>query len=528
MRFFYLSVGLLWAASVSAAKPVAQAPAQLAATHGYVYVNYPKGSGIRLGVAVSTSVKSTAAGAREELLDERSDKGKNAYGRWLAPGQYRIARWDRYEWGEYTDFEVQAGRVTDLGSLVPINIGGYEVVVLPLRPTENAHDIDAALTEFKPYLVSTQPLRWQPQTPPKPFELVMPGTGQGVIVNLMLAYDRKVNKPSVIGKLKAAQSNEEFLRLVRSVTPPLADEAALGEDSTLYFGADYGQIRVRRADGEWSGMGIDTLRKISAVERMDKSLLAGSEDGVLRRSDDQGATWSVLKTFGSDEAVIDIDRQSSYWLVTTGRQVPFLPGLPPAFNRITVYVARRDDLADLSVVGEFPIDLKKGVYWPGPMPQSWGGSYYLGLVNEMRRLDLQSMQWKTISTPRAFHAFRIDAKTGTIAMLSGGGAFTKIFVSSDFGDHWEQVGRPPYTVTDVQFDTADSGYASRWNMNAFSGVWELYSFDPKIDDWHKVSEAPFNCTPRRVSPQFPLLCVASDGSVLSQQGSQWVVEASAQ
>ncbi|MEH6416688.1 hypothetical protein [Pseudomonas sp. CGJS7] len=530
MRIVCLTVGLLWAASAWAAKPAPQVPAQLAATHGYVYVNFPKGSGTRPGTTGSLSVVSTATGAREETLDARSDPGDKAFGRWLPAGQYRLARWSGQQWGEYPGFEVQAGRVTDLGSLVPIQIGGYELVVLPLRPTENAHDIDAALNQFGPVLKSAEPLRWQPSTPPKPFKQLYPSTGLGLIADLLSAHDRKVNKPSVIGRLKAAQSSEEFLQLARSVTPPLADEPAEAADGTLYFGADLGQIRVRRADAQWSGIGIDTLRKISAVERVGETLLAGSDDSILRRSDDQGATWTVLKSFGATEAVIDIDRQAPHWLITTGRQVPALQaGLPPSLDRITVYVASNEDLSDLHALREFPVDIRKTLGgWPGPMPQSWNGSYFLGFIKELHRLDLQSMQWKTVSPPSAFNSFRIDAKTGTVTVLVSAGAFSKIFVSSDRGDSWKKVGRPPYVITDVQFDSADIGYATRWNMNAFSGVWELYTFDPKIDDWHKRSEAPFNCKPWRVSPRIPLLCVASDGSVLSQHEQEWTVEASAQ
>ncbi|QWP76652.1 hypothetical protein J5226_24260 [Lysobacter sp. K5869] len=530
MRIVCLTVGLLWAVSAWAAKPEPQVAAQLARSHGYVYVNTPKGSGPRPGVSGSLSVVAAATGAREELLDARADRGKNAFGRWLAPGRYRIARWNGSQWGEYPEFEVQAGRVTDLGSLVPINLGGYEMVMLPLRPAENAHDIDAALTEFGALLSSPEPLRWQPQTPPRPIALSQPGTGLGLIADLLMAYDRKVNKPSVIGRLKSAKSNDEFLSLARSVAPPSSDKAAVGADSTLYFGADLGQIRVRGADGRWSGIGIDTLRKITAVARVDDALLAGSDDGLVRRSDDRGATWSVLQSFGADEAVLDIDRQASRWLIVTGRQVPSpQPGLPPTMDRITVRVASNDDLKDARTVGEFPIDIGKTFgAWPGPMPQAHGGAYFIGLIDQLRRLDLATMQWKTVSPPKPFFSFRVDAKSGIVAVLSGGGAFTKIFVSSDHGESWKKVGRPPYTVTDVQFDSADSGYASRWNMNAFSGVWELYRYEPKIDDWRQVSEAPFNCKPKRVSAQFPLLCVASDGSVLSQQGTQWAVEASAQ
>ena len=69
-----------------------------------------------------------------------------------------------------------------------------------------------------------------------------------------------------------------------------------------------------------------------------------------------------------------------------------------------------------------------------------------------------------------FH--RVDETTGVLSALWSQGAFSKLFVSTDRGDHWTQIGRPPYVINDVQMDSTERGWASRWNMNAFGGVWE--------------------------------------------------------
>lgn len=108
------------------------------------------------------------------------------------------------------------------------------------------------------------------------------------------------------------------------------------------------------------------------------------------------------------------------------------------------------------------------------------------------------------------------------------GAFSKVHVSSDRGANWAQIGRPPYIINDVQMDAADRGWASRWNMNAFSGVWETYAFVPAKNDWDKSGEAPFNCRLMRIAPDVPVLCFAPDANILGLHAGKWEVEFSAQ
>jgi hypothetical protein len=107
------------------------------------------------------------------------------------------------------------------------------------------------------------------------------------------------------------------------------------------------------------------------------------------------------------------------------------------------------------------------------------------------------------------------------------GLFSKVFVSSDHGDHWTSIGLPHYTIMDVQMDDGMHGWAYRWNMNAFSGVWETYAFDPTTNNWKHSVDAPFNCRPMRVATDLPLFCVASDSSLLGYIDDKWEVEFSA-
>lgn len=516
MRILILGLSLFLLASTVAAKKVEPGLAELAATHGYAYVNFPKGTAGLLSVQM--------IGAKSELvLESRPDKGKNAYGAWLKAGNYKISKWGIYKWGDYPSFEIKAGHITDLGSMVPVNIGGYEVIVMPVRHKENAADINLAMEEYSSVLASADTIRWSPSAPPKPFAQTMPSTGLGLIVDVLMQQERKFNKTTINDQLKSATTNAELLRLTRTVTPPAGDEPAIDPESNLYFGADLGAVRVRRLDGSWGDISIDTLRKISAVEYADKTLVTGSEDGFIRASNDGGASWTILKSFGTSESILDIDHEAGNWIVTTTHVVP-VNNSASVPDILSVYIAHADDLSDLKKSRDF--QLGGNVLLNGDMltGQLVNGKYYINTVHELHILDVQSLQWKSITPPAPITRHRVNPKTGLIAILRSAGLASKIHLSSDGGQNWKLIGRPPYVLIDVQFDAMDKGYASRWNMNAMSGVWEIYSYNSAIDDWKKVSDAPFNCRPMRISSEIPLLCFATNGSIYRQKGPDWILE----
>ena len=143
---------------------------------------------------------------------------------------------------------------------------------------------------------------------PTAVAISQPSSGLGLIADLLLAYDRKLNKPSTLQRLKDARDPAEFLRLARTVVPPLQDEPAIAPDGTAWFPADLGQLRRRSPQGQWDNLGIDTLRQILAVEYDNGRLVVGSDDGQLRASDDGGHAWKQLRSLGAGESVIDIDR----------------------------------------------------------------------------------------------------------------------------------------------------------------------------------------------------------------------------
>lgn len=531
---------LLFLAGLLMVQPVAarektQVPAELAPTHGYVYVAFPKGGG------TSFTVQQVGSGNPIDIDTPATAvtlPGAQAFARWLPAGKYQVTAWNGMKWKDGPTFDAQAGRVTDLGSFVPVNIGGYQLVLMPVHNAESDGGAAAALQAFTPLLKDPLPLTMESTPVSSAADLGVAPTGLGLIADLLLAHDRKVNKPSTLEQLKATRSPTDFLRILRSVAPPLVDEPARLPDGTLYFAADYGQLRRRLPDGTWGNVGMDTLRSIYAVEYADGRLLAGSDDGHIRGSQDAGATWAEVRTLGRMESVIDIDHAAGTWVVATTEM--FKDAAAPRGGggllaapagaqsvRLRVYVGHRDDLGDLALSREFTLTPKDQIGWMGAHGQLVDGRYFITVPPTLQRLDISSGQWTTITPGARIGSHRVDPDTGVISALWSQGLFSKVYVSSDHGDHWKQIGRPPYVIMDVQMDTSDRGWASRWNANAFSGTWETFSYSPAKDDWDKSGEAPFNCKPMRFAKDMPVLCIASDASIFGLHDGAWAVEFSA-
>lgn len=524
--------GLLLMSPV-AAKEKPQVASDLAPTHGFVYIGFPKGGW--------SAVQARPVDGGEPInidtpVAAAPMPGALAFGRWLPAGRYRLGSWEAMKWTNGPEFEVQAGRVTDLGGFVPINIGGYQMVVAPVRHAEDAGDLALATAEIGPLLKNPDPIVVETHVVSQAMTISQPGTGLGLIADLLLAYDRKKNKPSTQEQLKAIGSPVEFLRVARTVVPPLQDEPAILPDGTLYFPSDLGQLRRRGADGEWSNVGIDTLRQILAVEYADGRLVAGSDNGRLRLSEDDGKTWTELKALRSKESIIDIDHADGVWIVTTTEQfldpkAPRVMGLPSALTplsvRMRVYTGHSGDFADLTLSREFVLTPKDQLGWMGARGQTFAGDYYLLVPPNLQRMSLSTGAWTQVTPGARIGSHRVDPHTGTLTGLWSQGAFSKIYVSTDRGDHWTQIDRPPYVITDVQMENDVQGWASRWNADAFGGKWEVWSFVPGKSDWAKSGEAPFNCRPMRIAPDRPVICIANDASIFGLHDGEWSVEFSA-
>jgi hypothetical protein len=496
------------------------APAELAATHGFVRVSLPQWQSANVFVLRNAQTK------KDSVLTRQSEDGPYSYGAWLREGEYEIPDTHAQDGGRYEPIVVRAGEITDLGAVLKIQLGGYESVWLPLQHAEAAVEIAAAQARLGALVKNLT--SWRPSAPPQPIKEGTPDTHLGLIADLIMMYDRKVNKPPLSKQLREARTLETLMPLARLAVAPRIEEAGVDEALNFYYGADFGQVRVRHADGVWGSIDTGTLDEITAVSAKGTRLVAGTLRGALLAGADSGQSWSPLRRLDRDEIVVDIDHVGARWFVlaaqSAGQRNPWMLA-----GRLRVYSSARDDFADLAPIKDFVIPKNMFGRIDG-FPQSLvgrvvGASYFVNTITELQRLDTHTLEWTAAKPPHRVDSFEVSRDGTLITAVRLQGAFSKITVSNDGGSTWLPYSRPPYTLYDVVLETADSGVATRWNSHAFSASLELYSYDPKIKDWRKTGEAPAGCVQLlHDADSRQRFCLTSGGSILDQKNGAWAVE----
>lgn len=502
----------------------AQFPEQLRSTHGFVRATLPQGTARPEALKLRN-----VQGGSELALRAHPIHGPGSFGLWLPEGEYEVPQLLRADGQKYKSIRVERGRITDLGAVVNLQLGAYEFFTVAMDHPEARADLKAALGDLQPHLRGTEPLAWSTPTLPKVQTITAPLTGLGLVADLLMQYQRHVNKPPLQKQLKDAKSVEEAYRLALTAVPPQTDEPGIDSAGTLYFGAELGQIRTRKRSGEWANVDTGTLHAITAVEVDGNRLLAGTSDGTIRVSDDGGAVWRRLVTVDATSAVVDIDRVGDRWIVITASTVP-LPMAPHVHNvkRWKVYGATTSTLADLKSLREAKSEDPVTVVWGMSVRGQPGdnSSYYLNGLTEVAKLNLATMQWTTLNPPQSGVSRLSVGRDGrTLSAFLGKGVFSKLNVSTDGGETWRPFDTPPYPGYDVHFESPSDGHAARISTGAFSITFEFMKYDPVTGRWVKTHEAPAGCSRLLLdADNRQRFCVTSGGSVLDHAGNQWKVE----
>lgn len=493
---------------------------QLKVTHGFVRVTLPLGD-----TQSRLALKALNGGAQHELKRNET-LGPNVFGLWLPAGSYEFPDLVSADGGKYLAVQVNAGQMTELGALVPVQLGGYEVVTLPIRHAEVDADSARALSKLSPHLSVRQALDWRPTAPPKPIKITTPSTGLGLIADLLMDYDRHVNKPSLNKRLKEQTDIGAMYRLALTALPPLAEEPAFDDKGNLYFGADLGQVRMRAKDGSWTSLDTGTLQSITAVASHGTRLVAGTLRGALLASDDGGRAWKQIATSKDGEAVLGIDRVGSQWIVVTSKLTLHPMSGFSMSGQLDIHTTTRDDFGGLALSRQ--VKALSAV----PMNQSRsfkskvsGNGYYVNAINEAWRLDATSLQWTPIKLPHNASTFNVSTTSGALTASLIQGAFSKLHVSTDGGASWQRRDTPSYPIYDVDFSSATAGLGTRWNTGMFTASIEFLRYDAAKDRWEKTHDAPAGCAKiLRDGTGAQRYCLSSGGSILNYIDGKWVVE----
>lgn len=518
-----LAIGITAITSACAtAQSVQQAAASMRQSHGYVIVARPR----LLGVDPAEITLRPVGGGDDYALAPTAANSE-VLASWLPPGQYEIAQIAGSDKGKFGPIEVKAGQVTDMGGIVWATIGNNERVLLPLRHKDLTAALTAAVEPLKELPLGER-IEWKPTAPPQiqkvPTANAMPGSG--LLIYAIEAYIDHANKTPLRTQLRTTQSLDEFTKLYLPSAAPVLGGASVGAGGTVYLGGNFGQLRKRDAAGTWRSIDTGTLSPLTAVEAAGDRVLVGTHDGVLLTSSDNAQTWNRLHQFDKKENVLNIHLAGNQYLVLTGKFVGEATGRTAAIESLQVYAL---DLPTLAPTLLRKIELPKKLNWAqmGALQSSMAGNYYfVNTMTSIERFDLTGRTWKKVSAPHDVTHLR-SAKNGAIVTaFKAQGGFSKLSVSTDFGDSWKAMETPPYPVNDIQMESPEAGYASRWNTGAFASAMQLTQYDPSAKSWKQTFTAPVATCLRTVrdasgKEQF---CVTGGGSIFNIGSGKLVPE----
>jgi hypothetical protein len=527
-----------------AARWTPQALAQDLATQGFVRVTQPQVEN-RAPVSLVPMNASKAQLKKPFVLVATPEHGPFAHGVWLPAGDYTVVGMATRDGKPYPPVTVKAGKLTDMGAWLRVSLGGYEAADIAIRHRDAERQMAWTILSMKDQVDAADPIIWAPTEPPRAINVGgSSDTNLGLVADLLMAYNNKVNRPALNQQLREAPTLEEMWRLARFTMKPQTDEGALDDQGNLYYGANLGQLRVRRASGEWGGIDTGTLEHITAVEASGAKLVVGTNRGRLLASSDRGESWYHVASINADDAVIDIDHQGDRWFVVGAKYTPQPPNPAGFVNMRSVHEVRLYTSEQLGGFAEIPqlvsphardLELLRELgrpnsgMWAG-YPETFSGTfhgsnYYVGALNELLRVDAATLAITSLKPPHLVAGFNLSGAAPTITTFLPAGLRSKVSVSKDGGATWAEYKRPSISFYDVTFDESGRGRASRWSVGVWKATLEFVDWDPAAKDWKLDYTTPPGCMQiLREGQNNQKFCVTTGASILVRDGEGWKAE----
>lgn len=371
--------------------------------------------------------------------------------------------------------------------------------------------------------MSVDPILWQVARAPSPVKATAQPSNQGIIVGLIMAHDREVNKPSNNRQLREAPDLDSFMRLARTGSAPITEIPAIGPDQRLMYGAALGSIRTTRGDGTWTALDTGTLSQILSVESVDQAIYAGTDNGVILSSRDGGMQWTSVTALAPNIAIRDIKRIGGAWYVL-GLQLGSLVQGALAVDKVTVYRSTNVQPTDLKPIRQ--IDPKVAIMLhQKTRAYSDAKNYYVMAGASAQKLDVASQTWTELDPGKDPNGFIASPQSSVLTAYRAMGAFSSLWISPDQGRTWIKRNTPSYPMDEVYFRSAQDGYATRWDTHAFSATLQFQHYAAGSDSWVTDGDAPIGCIRALRDREFaPRYCVTTGGSILRLKSGNWAVE----
>lgn len=519
MRIYVLLAATLWLAGCAPTRPD---PVARQKDSGYLFADLPSWR-----APLSISVKSVSTG-KEYSIEATGDTAGKTAGSWLPAGDYTLARWGAFEFKGYPSMiHIDSDRVTTLGSLVPVQAGGYQFFVVPAHSTDAQQALSDAMRQLPGFAPTQPPLQWKPEHPPEPFKVGARGTDLGLIADLLMDYNHYRNKPALREQLLATTSIADMLELARVASLPVMDFPYADADGSLHYGAEFGQIRVRQANGDWTAWDTGSLRSVTALTKRDATWFAGYEDGSIRSSADGGKTWQVVGRVPGNESVQDLVWTGTRWLVLSVRHgvLSNVAGDFIGVSHASLLSTDSDSFANFTTQTSRDFELRMTMGQWVPRGQRAGDNYYLNLIPDLMRVDLRTMALTKLDVPAETNGFAVNNDASVVTAYLSKGIFSKLHISSDQGGHWTRYDMPPISTSRIAFTDKGDGEALRNNAHAFTSDLEQYRYREASRDWVMVNQYPKGC--RRVindEKGKPRFCLTDAGSIISRGAKDWRME----
>jgi hypothetical protein len=450
-------------------------------------------------------------------------------GAWIKAGRYRLSVW-RGPWPDGPEVEVVAGRVLDLGDLLEVSLGGDEVVLSPLAHPELEGSLERRLEPLARFLVDPEPLRWRPTRVLPPIKVSM-GPSRGLLLDAWQQHAREKQLLSSRERIRAITDPEVLQREVMASLPPLQDVSVVDAEGRQYFGAGFGQLRVREPDGTWHSIDTGTLAPVTALALDEGRLVTGHGEGegmIRERRADGG--WTLLRRFAPGESVEDIDRAEGRWWVVVARGD--WPDGRYWLGGVSAMSGVADDFSDLAVAKS--VDSK-------PLPRfGWyprghvqDGFFHFNARNALWRLGLDSGRWTQLKVKDPVR-FNVSPKTGAITVRDR--IHLRIFLPVVGKDGSSAPGpdAKPERVKwgiGIPYDGWLNDMDTGWGIGATKLV-ALNNTAPIVvskrgpgGQWVERHEAPASCTlVMRDAEGVPRYCATALGTLLRRDESSWTPE----
>ncbi|KZN35274.1 hypothetical protein N480_19715 [Pseudoalteromonas luteoviolacea S2607] len=487
----------------------------LSTNHGYLFVNFPRIS----SVLVVKNLHTHKTYALPTIY-------KDSRGLWLPEGEYKIVEiGNQRKIKGFPNITIKTGNVTNMGSLVHFNIGSDKELWLPKHLGYESDLLAQHKLKFTPYLDQSKTIEWAPKKMPTPSDVVIEGTGQGIIVGLINRYVHKAQQ----GELKEQLANEvnvdKFFDLAINTLPPVRNQIpGTDKNGNLYFGSELGVIKKRKSDGSWESIQTEIISEIHIVRSLnDGSLLAANHNRELLLNMQGSHEWQVVARFSENENIEDIDifEDKIYVATSVYDNVRYVISGGENYE-LKIYELSSSNFSDKSII--YKTQRKLGAQAHGKIVN---GKYYIGLAPDLLNIiDLQSNKVSKLQLPESFSNFNISNQ-GTITLYTVQGAFSDLFVSEDNGQTWNELDTPPYTIGSIIFNTPQDGIAYRISANLADVSYILQKYNPNKNKWSNVSKAPDVC--RYIlhnDKYYPKFCVSKSDEIFSYQNGKWVKEVS--